>query len=505
MSGLVLDLVAAAAGAHPDRLAVLAGDRRRTFAELDTAATRAASMMLAAGLRAGDRVALLADNELECIELHVACDRAGLVFVPLNHRCTVAELQYMVEHSSPSLLIAGPGYGDIAAQLSGRTWHLGTDGPGLPYNALVRRAHRRSFQVSLPSSAASVIQYTSGTTGRPKGAVISRGAVRARAELTVIELDVQPGDVLVQALPMFHIAAHLAYGFIVRGASVVFSGPFDPERLPRTLAEVEATHTLVVPTMINLMTSGGHLGQVALPHLRRLTYGGSPIPPEVLARAVEQLRAGYLQMFGMTETFFSSILRPHDHVLGGSRLASAGTDAHSMRTRVVDDDGGDVPTGQIGEVWARGPTLMNEYWNDSEATAAALSGGWMRTGDLAHRDDGGYLYVSGRLSDMVITGGENVYPREVEDVLTAHPAVLEVAVFGLPDQRWGERVHALVVTRPGATQDVVALEAFVRQRVAGYKVPRSWEFADSLPRNATGKVLKRDLRAQRLTESADGL
>jgi acyl-CoA synthetase (AMP-forming)/AMP-acid ligase II len=504
---LVPDFVRPASRTSPERPAVIAAGRERTFAELDVAADRAAAAMLGTGLQAGDRVALLAENELEYVELQVACDRAELVLVPLNHRCTRPELEYMISDAQPRLLIGGSGYEDAAAALEAEhIWHLGSGGPGRSYaEVLADDTTDRIFAGHRAASGPAAILYTSGTTGRPKGALISRGALWARATGSVIEHDIRPGDVFVQGLPMFHIAAHLAYGFTVRGATIVLSGPFDPARLANTIASAQATHVLVVPTMINAMAAAGELARARSPRLRRLLYGGSPIGPELLRRAIQQLDTGYAQMFGMTETFFASILRPEDHVPDSARLSSAGTDAVCMETRISGPDEAELGAGEIGEVWTRGPTVMDGYWKNPDATAAAVSEGWMHTGDLGYRDDDGYLFITGRVSEMIVSGGENVYPREVEDTIAAHPDVLDVAVIGLPDERWGERVHALVVLRHESSATTDDLAAAAREGLAGYKVPKTWELVDALPRNATGKVLKRELRAERAQAAARGL
>lgn len=493
----VPDIVRAAATRFPDRPAVIGGGRRITFREVDERASRAAAAMHAAGLLPGDRVALLAENEVEYLELQVACDRGGLVFVPLNFRCTAPELQYMLDDCTPRLLIAGARLGETASRLSiERHWHLGSAGPGASYDAVLRDAPLARHEAHRPGADLVVILYTSGTTGKPKGAMISRQALWARGWAAVIENDIRPGDVFANGLPMFHISAHTAWGVSMRGATLLFPGVPDPEALPRALAEFGATHLLVVPTIINMLTTEGHLGRVHLPAMRRVAYGGQSISPTVLTRALEQLPVGYSQFFGMSEAFYETSLRPEDHVVGSRKLASAGTDSVFMETRIVGSGGEDLPPGEKGEVWARGPSVMDGYWKNPAASAASLTDGWMHTGDVAWRDEDGYLYVADRVSDMIISGGENVYPREIEDALMACPGVLEVAVIGVPDERWGERVHAMMVPSPGVVLDVATLEKRLRERIAGYKVPKSWAIVETLPHNAIGKVLKRELRAQ---------
>ncbi len=493
----VPDFLRNAAVRFPDRLCMVEGDRSLTFAEVDERASRAAAALHGLGLRRGDRVALLACNELEYLEIQLATQRAGMVLVPLNYRLAVPELAFIVADCAPRLLIYGPGLEEAAGQLGvEHLWHLGPSGAGASYDDAVAAAPARPHDTYVDAGQASAIMYTSGTTGRPKGAVISCGAVWARCGVMAAEADIRPGDVFVQCLPMFHIAAHTSYGFIYRGGTVVLAREFDPAGVVELLSRWSATHVLLVPTMINLLTLEPTAVSADLSRLRLVLYGASPIAPEVLRRAIDTFRCGFLQFFGMTETFGVSLLRPEDHdpVRYPERLGSAGTDTLSLETRIVGPDGTDVAVGAVGEILSRGPTVMDGYWNDPVATAEALADGWMHTGDLGYREADGCLYVADRLKDMIVTGGENVYPREVEDALHEHPAVLEAAVIGVPDDRWGERVHAMVVLCPGAVAEPEELAASCRRQLAGYKVPKSVELVAELPKNATGKILKRVLR-----------
>ncbi|MCZ7526651.1 MAG: long-chain-fatty-acid--CoA ligase [Acidimicrobiia bacterium] len=494
----VPDLVRNAARRSPDRTCVVEGDRALSFADVDARASRTASALTRAGLRPGDRVALLAHNELEYLEIQAAVQRAGMTLVPLNTRLSVPELEFLVADSTPRLLIHGPDLAGAAGALGvERKWYLGGDGVGEPYDEVTAAEDASAGPGMLVAGAPATIIYTSGTTGRPKGAVISNGALWARLNVTAVELGVRPGDVFVQVLPMFHIAAHLCYGFSHHGATTVMVKAFDPASLIRTIEERRATHVMLVPTIINLLGQEPTLEAADLSALRLISYGASPIAPDVLRRAIAAFpRCEFMQLFGMTETFCASMLRAGDHDPDGHPewLASAGTDAVSFETRVVDEQGGDVGPGVVGEILSRGPCLMDGYWNAPEATEEALAGGWMHTGDLGYRSEDGYLFVTDRLKDMIVSGGENVYPREVEDVIYGHPQVLEVAVVGIPDERWGEAVHAIVVPKEPGALGARELIEHCRPRLAGYKIPKSVELVEELPKNPTGKILKRLVR-----------
>lgn len=476
------------------------GLRARSFAQTHERAGRLAAAMGAQGLSPGDRVAILAHNELEYTEIQVACQRAGLILVPMNYRLSLPELAYIIEDCAPRALIHGPGFAETAAGLEvDRTWYLGTQGSGTAYDELLACADAAVELPALPAATPCSILYTSGTTGRPKGAVLSNLALWARMNSSALEVRPRAGAVFLQCLPLFHIASNLGYAFTYCGATNVFLPQFDLQRVIEHIERDRPSHILLVPTMINMLLNHPRIDEIDFSPLEMVLYGASSIAPDVLRRAMAVMGCEFLQLFGMTETSGCTVLRPADHDPVGHPqwLASAGTDAIGFETRVVDENDAEVAAGVVGEIVTRSPAVMTGYWNNEEATAEALRNGWMHTGDLGYRGDDGYVYITDRKKDMIISGGENVYPREVEDLLYAHPAILEAAVIGVPDERWGERVHAVVVLRAGQTRNAEALLAYLRERLAGYKLPRSVEFCDELPKNATGKILKKDLREVR--------
>ena len=397
---VVPDLIRNPASRFPDRPCVVEGQRTLTFADVDRRADQLAAALLARGVGPGDRIALLALNEPEYVEIQVACQRAGVILAPLNYRLAVPELAYILGDCGARLLIHGPGY-DVAAKELGiaDTLHLGPTGHGEPYEAALAEHHDPPRRGPLDAAAPATILYTSGTTGRPKGAVLTNLAVYARCSYAAIEMEAAPGSVFVQTLPMFHIAANLAYSVHVQrvddrddpgvlGRRDGASPPRAP-RQPRAARAHHDQHDLQRPR---------HRRRSASTHLRMVLYGASPIAPDVLRRAIQVFRCDFLQFFGMTETAGCALLRPADHDPDGrpDLLAAAGTDGISFETRVVDPDDITCPPGVVGEIVTRGPCVMDGYWNNPEASAEALRNGWMHTGDLGYRSDEGYLFVTDR-------------------------------------------------------------------------------------------------------------
>ena len=490
---VVPDLLSFALANVADKPAVVGDRRSLTFADVDARATRLVAWLTGVGAGHGDRVALLARNEIEYLEIQLACCRGGFILVPINFRLAAPEIGYILEDSGACVLIHGAEFAS-APETAQPVIRLSL---GEPYeSALAQTSRRPTLPTPLDAAQPCVILYTSGTTGRPKGAVLSNQALYARVNANLFDYKVGTDDVFLQCLPMFHIASNVSYGYLFGGATNVFMKEFSPEAMLRLVAEHQVTSALLVPTMINALVNSPALEHADHRSLTTLIYGASPIPPVVLASAVDRLGCRFFQAFGMTETSAVTLLRPADHdpLQYPERLASAGRGAVGMVVRVVDDQDHDVAIGEVGEIICQGPALMTGYWNNPEATAVAMRGGWMHTGDLGYRDADGFLFVTDRKKDMIITGGENVYPREVEDVLFEHPGILEAAVIGVPDPHWGERVHAVVVLRAERPAEAADILSFARTKLAGYKVPKTLEIVELLPKNATGKVLKTELR-----------
>jgi len=489
----VPDLLAYACVHFPQRMAVVAENRQLAFSEVNHRANQLVGLFSDLGLKKGDCVALLAKNEPEYFELQVATMRAGLMLLPMNFRLAIPELEYIVSDANPALLLCGPEFTDAAARLA--VTHKLTLGEDYEKRLAMIEAED-SFPPVLSADAPFALLYTSGTTGRPKGAILSNQALFARISANIFELRIRSDDLFLQCLQFFHIACITSMSYTYVGSTNIIVKNFDPVTVLKLIPEHRISVVLWVPTMINQIVNLPGAETTDFSSLRIVYYGGSPIPPVTLSKAIALMRCGFIQTYGMTETNSITFLRPEDHdpEAHPERLSSAGTVALGAEMRLVDDAGRDVRQGEVGEIICRGPNVMDAYLNKPEATAEALKNGWMYTGDLGYQNADGFLYVTDRKKDMIVSGGENVYPREVEDVLHEHPDVLEAAVIGVPDNKWGERVHAVLVPRNGVKLDADAVLVYARTRLAGYKVPKTSQIEPELPKNANGKVLKTVLR-----------
>jgi long-chain acyl-CoA synthetase len=344
--------------------------------------------------------------------------------------------------------------------------------------------------------------YTGGTTGRAKGVMLSHNNIVSNAMHFIMATGVNERDVYLHAAPMFHLGdLGAAFGLAMKGARHVFVPQFQPVQVLQAIQAHRVTVTMLVPTMINVLLNHPEVNRYDVSSLRSLVYAASPMPVELLKQGLKKWGQIFLQGYGMTETApILTLLHKQDHILEGTpeqvhRLSSCGKQVLGVEVRVVNAGGEDVQPGEIGEIIARGPNVMLGYWRMPEATVAALKDGWMHTGDLATVDEEQYIYIIDRAKDMIISGGENIYSVEVEQALYRHPAVLEAAVISIPDDQWGEAVHAVIVCKPGRQVSSEGLLAYARTRIAGYKVPRSIEFRlEPLPKSGAGKILKRELR-----------
>jgi fatty-acyl-CoA synthase len=491
--------VARHAEARPDKVALVFQDRRITYAELETAVDGVARGLVRSGVRHGDRVAALLANSPEFLIALMACTRIGAIFVPLNTRLAPAEISYILQDSMPEFLVIHEHLLAAIEPIAG----------GLPVRGVVQvggspRPGLRSFQELAQSGDAplplppnpeepALMMYTSGTTGRPKGALLTHNNLLWNNMQLLVELSVGAEDVGFNAAPLFHIGGLnvLTGPLLYCGATNVLEDRFDPVRALILMEREKVTCSFAVPAMWSAIARVPDFERYDLSRVRCLVSGGAPCPLPLIEFFRER-GLPFQEGFGMTETApIVAVLKQDDVV---RKAGSIGKPALHVDARVFDEHDQEVEAGVVGELVVRGPNVMLGYWNQPEATAEAVRGGWFHTGDLARRDEEGYLYIVDRKKDMVITGGENVYPVEVEQVLIRHPRVLDVAVFGVPDAKWGERVVAAVVTRDGEPLTVEEVDAFCRGKLARFKVPGAVHLMSELPRNATGKVLKTELR-----------
>jgi len=478
-----------------------------SWQEFDRRVDRIANALRARGLVAADRIAVLLGNCTEIVELYFGIARAGLIAVPLNWRLTNAEMLQLLERAEPALLVVGAAFAEpFAETLAGvacpeRRWIVGAELPGAErYERVVGEADDASMESPAKDDEPFAIFFTSGTTGLPKGAMVSHRNLVANAFNQFVADGSRPDDVNLVATPLYHMGAvFMSVTYMMLGCTQVLLGKFDPAAWLEAVARHRASVSLLVPTMINAVVNHPAIGQTDLGSLRCLFYGGGPMPPKVLRRAMQSLPCGFTQGYGLTETLEATFLVASDHVLDGDeherrRLTSAGREAVGAEVRILTSDGRDAAPFEVGEVLVRSESVISGYWRMPEETEKTIRDGWFHTGDLGYLDDGRYLFVVDRIKDMVVTGGVNVYTKEVEAVLFEHPAVLEAAVIGLPDEEWGEVVAAAVVLRAGHAVAADALIEHCRNALAGFKKPRVVRFLDDLPRNPSGKILKRELR-----------
>lgn len=502
------DIVRLNARRFPARAAVLMAPVSRTWRELDGRVSRVANAFIGAGLRPGDRVAVLLPNCPEYFEIYFACARAGLIAVPLNYRLTPRELAQILGHAQPSLFIVGDDYLDSARALEPlvpaltRRWVLGAGslaGAG-NYEAELGRAADAPPGLNVRDTDTCAIFYTSGTTGLPKGAMVSHVNLEMNGYNQMIADRTRADDINLISTPLYHIGAvFMAITYMMPGCTQVILPRFEPGLWLSTMQSSRATVALLVPTMINVVLNHPDRPRTDLSALRLIFYGGGPMPVAVLERAMESLRCAFTQGYGLTETLEATFLTADDHVPGGdarrrARLGSAGREAVGAEVRIVDDAGVELPVDGIGEILIRSRSVISGYWNMPEETAQAVRDGWFHTGDLGYLDADRYLFVVDRKKDMVVSGGVNIYTKEIESVLYEHPGVLEAAVIGMPDEEWGEVVTAVVAPKPGVKLEAQELIGHCRAQLASYKKPREVFFLDELPKNPSGKILKRELR-----------
>ena len=503
------EMIEAQGERHGGKAALRFRARETSYADLARGSRAVAGALRASGCRTGDRIAYLGKNSDVFYELLLGAARAGLTLVPVNWRLAMQEAAWILEDAGCRMVFSTPDHADDMMQLADglplRPRVVVVDGDD-PSNAYAGwRATGSGIEVNdaQDPEAIAVQIYTSGTTGRPKGALLSQRALLAFRSLAE---EAQPewnrwtqDDVSLIVMPQFHIGG-TGFGLqtLCAGATGLVAEEFSADLVLDAIENQGLSKLFTVPSALQLIMRHPRARQVDYGRIRTIVYGASPMPLEVLREAIDIFQCGFVQQYGMTEMCGTiSVLPPEDHEAAGNRrMTSAGRPLDGVEIAIVDPDGNRLPSGESGEVVIRSPTAMTGYWNLPDATAEAFDAqGYFRSGDAGFLDEDGYLYLRDRIKDMIVSGGENVFPAEVENAIRDHADVAEVAVIGVPDPLWGEAVKAVVVLNPGATPDAEAIRAWARRSIAGYKVPKTVDFMDALPRNAAGKVLRRELRA----------
>jgi acyl-CoA synthetase (AMP-forming)/AMP-acid ligase II len=490
---------------YPDKTAFIFEDRRHTFREVNQRVNSLVNALADLGVGKGDRVGILAYNCSQYFEVF-GLAKAGRVCVPLNYRSVGRELSYLINNSEISALIVESEFVDVVEsirhELDGVRTLICLDAEVegmLNYEELIGRFPPDEPTDEIEADDPCILFYTSGTTGRPKAAIHTHRSMVADATLPHRRLG--PDDIVLCVMPFFHVgglAAHLVAAFAA-GATILIHKKFDESLVLEAIEKERLTYIFLVPAMIIRLLEHSNLSQYDLSSLHTVGYTGAPMPVEALRRGVRLLGDVFVQEFGQTETLNMTVLTREDHRLEGTpkerrRLESAGKPLKEGELRIVNEQGRDVPIGEPGEIIARSDRMMKGYWRLPMDTAETIKDGWLHTGDVGKMDEDGYIYVVDRRKDMIISGGENIYPREIEEVLYMHPAVLEAAVVGVPDDKWGESVKAVVVLRPGSAVCEEEIIEFCKDHMASYKKPRSVEFWDDFPRTGSGKIKKGEIR-----------
>ena len=497
--------------AFPERAAIVCGETQSSYAEYNARCNRLANALGSLGLRPGDHVGLLMYNCPEMLEAMFACFKAGFGAVPINFRLHPKEFAFIIDHSEARAVIVSPEFDASIAEIRDRipkVAHIITVSPKPPgelqaYDDLLTGASDQFTDVNRSPDDIAWIFYTSGTTGQSKGAMLTHRNLMAMTWTFFADMVENFGtdEVDLHAAPLSHGSGLYALPNIARAATNIISDKsFDAEKILQIIETRQVTNFFAAPTMIKRLLDCPAFERYDLSSLKALMYGGAPMLVDDLKNAMEKLGPCLVQLYGQGESPMTITYLSHeDHILDGTpeqmkRLGSAGYARTGVEVAVVDAHDTPLPPGQMGEIVTRSDLVMKGYWNNPQATEETLRNGWLHTGDVGYLDERGYLFLMDRSKDMIISGGENIYPREIEEAIIQHPAVREVAVIGIPDAEWGEAIKAVVALVPGGSATEEELIAFCKEQIASYKKPKSIDFIDELPKNNYGKIVKRELR-----------
>jgi len=491
----------------PNKEALVFEDRRLTWRAFNDRINRLANWLLEMGCKKGDTVSALAQNCNQYYELYYAAFKTGMVNAPINYRLGPPEMLYLINFSESRILFVGAEYFEYVEKNRDKFEHVKTlvsfDGPQLgmeEYEAILEKSSSKEPGIDIDEDDVAVISYTGGTTGLPKGPLLTHRNFLTVMRTILIYGDMSENDITLQVLPPFHLTIWQTLIAHYIGAKSVLNKKLDLNHVMGLFSKEKITHINLVPVLLNWIVNDPNFDKFDFSSLRYITYGGSPIPTAVLEKCLEKLTPRFSQGFGLTEsTLLATVLGYEYHTisddpLAKKRLKSVGREVVHNEVRVVDDDGKELPPGEIGEIIIRGPNVMKGYWKDPAQTADRIRNGWLYSNDMGYFDEDRFLYIVDRKQFMIITGGENVYPKEVEDILYQHPAVGEAAVVSAPDDKWGETVVAVIVPKSGAKIGEEEVIGFCKERLAGYKCPRIVKFVESLPKTPIMKIDAKKVR-----------
>jgi long-chain acyl-CoA synthetase len=509
--GTYADILYRNALLRPKEEAFVYGSERITFEQYNSRVNRLIHALNASGVKKGDVLGILSWNCLEYADVFGAAMKGGFIASPFNPRLGGDELDYLINYSEANTLFIGPEMIDTVSSLRSRLPkiknYITFEKPApqmLSHKELLESSLEEEPDIRVEEDDAFIMLYTSGTTGVPRGAIYTHRQKMEDTRNFNLALTIEPANKNIMVVPLFHVAgASFILAFFYGGAASIISTKraFDPGAVLKLIQDERATDIHIVPTNLVSMLSLPDMDKFDLSSLKRIWYAGSPMPVEILRKGMDRFGPIFIQAYGQTESgpLVSVLTKTSHQVLDRppeeqAVLASCGQPCTGVHVRIIDREGEDVRLGEVGEIIAKSKSLMAAYWNRPDETSSTLKEGWLHTGDLGYYDQTGNIYLVDRKKDMIITGGENVYPREVEEVLYRHPAIEEVAVIGVPDPYWVERVHAVAVLKEGAQGDEQEIMEFCKQHLARYKAPKSVDFVDTLPKNPQGKILKRELR-----------
>ncbi len=515
--GTFADIVYRNALLHSEREAFVYGAERITFREFNLRVNSLIHALMALGIKEGDVIGILSWNCLEYADVYGAAMKGGFIASPFNPRSHPDELEYLINYSKAAALFVGPECVETVNILRSRIPNIrhyisfeGVAPDMVAHRDLLATNRPEEPNVWVEKNDPFLIFYTSGTTGVPRGALYTHGRRMDNTRIKALELGVGPDDKHLQILPMFHIGgdSHVWPFFYVGACNVIMEQrSFDPDATLQVIQDEKLTDVQIVPTQLVAMLALSSFDKYDLSSLKRIWYAASPMPVELLRKGLEIFGPVFAQGYGQTESGPQVSFLPReahqvlDKPLEEQRvLRSCGQPSIGVHVRIIDEDNNDVEPGIPGEIIVQSDSIMLEYWRKPEDTSDVIIDGWLHTGDMGYYDEKGYIYIVDRKKDMIVTGGENVYPREVEEVLYGHPAIAEAAVIGIPDPVWVERVHAAVILKEGATSTEDEIIAFCKENMTAYKAPKSVEFLKSLPKSPQGKILKKEIRKRYLEE-----